>query len=302
MNRQGALIRATLIAAVAAPAVLMAQTPPRPQVPLFRSTSTSVSVDVSVRAGNNTVTGLAPEDFVLTDNGVRQTVDAADLDAVPVDISLVVDVSGSTADRLNQYRTDVVAIAATIRPQDRLRVITFASDPKEILALQPSGAVPAVDDMDAGQSSSVYDGIAAALIRKVDLDRRHLIVAFTDGLENSSILTVEMMMNIAKQSESVLHLSGSTFAPMNEVAEATGGANHLAPMPPPAVGRPIQPPIRGSSMVKDFEKIFAAFRQSYVLRFRPTGVAPTGWHEIKVTLARRGRFDIRARRGYFGGR
>jgi hypothetical protein len=53
-------------------------------------------------------------------------------------------------------------------------------------------------------------------------------------------------------------------------------------------------------MINDFKKIFEVFRQSYVLRYRPTGVKPEGWHELKVTLVRRGRFDIRARRGYFG--
>jgi len=292
MNGRVLLLLVALTASAAAGA---AQT--RPQTPpVFRATSTLVSVDVSVRSGNNTVTGLTPADFVLTDNGVPQTVELVDVDAVPVDISLVVDVSGSTANRLDQYRADVTSIATTIRPQDRLRVITFASDPRQIMALQPAGGIPAVDDMDAGFSSSVYDGIAAALIRRVDLDRRHLIVAFTDGFENSSILTLDMLMDIAKQSESVLHLSGSAFAPLNAVAEVTGGANHGAPPP----GR-LSGPLTSASMINDFKKIFEAFRQSYVLRYRPTNVTPAGWHEINVTVARRGRFDIRARRGYFGG-
>jgi hypothetical protein len=282
-----AIVASAVSAAVAAGA---AQTPQQTP-PVFRTTSTLVAVDVSVRSGNNTVTGLSATDFLLTDNGVAQSIELVDLATVPVDVSLVVDVSGSTASRLNQYRSDVTAIAKVIRPQDRLRIITFATDPKEIMALQPPGGLPAVDDMNAGFSSSVYDGIAAALIRRVDLDRRHLIVAFTDGQENSSILTLEMLADIAKQSEAVLHLSGSS-GPLNDVAELTGGSNHAAPMP--------LVPVSGS-MLGDFKKIFEAFRQSYVLRYRPTNVPPAGWHDIKVSLVRKGRFDIRARRGYFGG-
>jgi VWFA-related protein len=270
---------------------------PQQTPPVFRAKSTLVSVEVSVRSGNNTVEGLGPDDFRLTDNGVPQKIELVDLDAVPVDVSLVVDVSGSTSTQLEQYKADVRAIAKTIRAQDRLRVITFATDPKQVMALQPAGAIPEVDDMNAGPSSSVYDGIAAALIRRVDLDRRHLIVAFTDGKENSSILTLEMLMGLAKQSEAVLHLAGSAARELNEVADATGGANHLQPLP---VGRVASAPAPGS-MLRDFNKIFAAFRQSYVLRFQPAGVTPAGWHDLKVTVPGRGRVTIQARRGYFGG-
>jgi hypothetical protein len=162
--------------------------------------------------------------------------------------------------------------------------------------------LPEFDDFESGSSSSVYDGVAAALLRRIDLDRRHLIVAFTDGLENSSILTLDMLMQIAKQSEAVLHLSGNTASALDAVAQATGGANHA---PPPATSRvngiALGGDLPGGSMLGDFKKIFEDFRQSYVLRYRPTGVAADGWHDLKVTLARRGRFTIHARRGYFGG-
>ena len=295
MTRRLSQTLVLLVAVGAAGLVLDAQTRPQ-STPVFRSRSTLVAVDVSVRQGNNTVTGLTPKDFVVTDNGVPQTVEIVELDSVPVDISLVVDVSGSTASRLEQYRADVTAIAKWIRPQDRIRVITFGTDSKEVMPLQRPRAVPIVDDFNSGHSSSVYDGIAAALLRRVDLERRHLIVAFTDGLENSSILTLDMLTNIAKQSESVLHFAGNMSAPLNEVAEVTGGSNHAAA--PAIVGRPSQPVVL--SMVNDFKKIFEVFRQSYVLRYRPTNVEPGGWHEIKVSLARRGRFEIKARRGYFG--
>ena len=297
MNAVRQVVAAALVLGATGVAGTAQRDSPPQATQTFRSRSTMVSVDVSVRSGNKPVPGLAPTDFLLTDNGVPQTIELVDVDAVPVDISLVVDVSGSTAAQLNQYKADVKGIATTIRPQDRLRVITFGTDPKQIMALQPAGVIPDVDDMDAGSSSSVYDGIAAALIRSVDLDRRHLIVAFTDGRENSSILTLEMLMGIAKQSESVLHVSGSSSRPLNEVAEATGGANHMPPMP---LGRGRGMHVAGS-MLNDFRKIVEVFRQSYVLRYRPTGVKPDGWHDVKVTLVRRGRFDIRARRGYFGG-
>jgi hypothetical protein len=255
--------------------------------PSFRARSTAVSVDVSVRRGNNPVPGLAAADFALSDNGVPQEIELVDVQAIPVDVSLVVDLSGSTSDRLDQYRSDVLGIAKLIRATDQLRVITFAARVDQLLALSPGGTLPPVANMKTADSSSVYDGIAAALIRAVDVDRRHLIVAFSDGLENASVLTHDDLLAVAQRSEAVMHLSGSRSDAVTAVAEATGGRNH---------GSVFQ-----RSMLGAFKEIFTAFQQSYVLRYRPTGVTPEGWHAINVTVKRTGRFDIRARRGYFGG-
>jgi hypothetical protein len=38
-----------------------------------------------------------------------------------------------------------------------------------------------------------------------------------------------------------------------------------------------------------------------MLRYSPQGVPAAGWHEIVVTIARPGKFDVRARGGYEGG-
>jgi hypothetical protein len=255
--------------------------------PSFRARSIVVSVDVSVRRGNNPVSGLTAEDFVLTDHGVQQEVEVVDVQDIPVDVSLVVDLSGSTSGRLDQYRSDVLAIARLIRPADQLRVITFSSRVDQLLPLSPNGTLPPVARMHSAGASSVYDGVAAALIRPVGVDRRHLIVAFTDGQENTSFLTLDDLMAVAQRSEAVIHLSRSQNDAMTAVAEATGGTNH---------GNWIR-----RSMLGTFADILDAFRQSYVLRYRPTGVPTDGWHAITVTVKRPGRYDIRTRRGYFGG-
>jgi hypothetical protein len=55
------------------------------------------------------------------------------------------------------------------------------------------------------------------------------------------------------------------------------------------------------SMVRVFGEILDEFRQSYILHYQPEGVAAGGWHELKVRVTRPGRYDVQARRGYFGG-
>ena len=277
--------------------------------PVFRSTALGVAVDVSVRKGNTVVPNLTAADFTLLDSGVPQTIESVQIETVPVDVTLAIDVSGSTRGLLGRYRSDVAAIAALLRPVDRLRLIAFGTQVDEVLRLGSIAGRAPVERLAASSNSAVYDGIAAALLRPTGFDRRHLIVAFTDSYDNRSVVSPELLAAAASRSESVLHIvspeppsmgasdviGNGLFWPavaLDAVAEATGGLRHT-----PAVW--ITEP--GGSLVFDFKKIFDDFRQSYVLRFRPAGVPPHGWHELTVALKLKGSYKVRARRGYFGG-
>lgn len=278
------------------------------QQTVFRSTAVGVAVDVSVNKGNTPVPNLTAVDFAVSDNGVPQVVESVQIEAVPVDVTLAVDVSGSTRELLGRYRSDVAAIAELLRPVDRLRLIAFGSRVDEVLRLAPIVGRAPVERLTASSNSAVYDGIAAALLRPTTIDRRHLIVAFTDSYDNRSVVSPELLAATARRSESVLHIVSPEPPPMtaadvlaygmfwppttlDAVAEATGGLRHT---PAAWMTEP------GGSLVFDFKKIFDDFRQSYVLRFRPAGVPPQGWHELTVALKLKGNYKVRARRGYFG--
>ena len=77
------------------------------------------------------------------------------------------------------------------------------------------------------------------------------------------------------------------FDLMVEAAELTGGAVH-----PPGV-------FTDRSAATIFDKIYAEFRQNYLLRYFPDGVTRDGWHDVTVTVPKVDGLDLRARRGYF---
>src|SRR6187401_2058968 len=72
-----------------------AQTPPAPQRPTFTANTDVVYVDVSVRKEGRQLTGLTAADFELRDNGVKQEIETVEAAAVPIDLSIVVDLSGN---------------------------------------------------------------------------------------------------------------------------------------------------------------------------------------------------------------
>lgn len=57
----------------------------------------------------------------------------------------------------------------------------------------------------------------------------------------------------------------------------------------------------GGSMASQVKAILDTYRQSYVIRYQPQGVATDGWHVLQVRVNRPGSFEVTARRGYFGG-
>jgi hypothetical protein len=82
--------------------------------------------------------------------------------------------------------------------------------------------------------------------------------------------------------------SRSETATLAQAAEATGGRLH-------------DPQFSKDDPVGAFRAVFDDFRRSYVLRYSPTGVPLTGWHELTVAVKGNKATDVRARKGYFGG-
>jgi VWFA-related protein len=282
---------------------------------VFRSTVDSVSVDVSVRKGNGPVLNLTTADFVVSDNSVPQTIESLSLAAVPIDVTLFLDTSGTTAGSIAQMKTDVLSIAKMLRPDDRLRLLVFADGIRDVFGWRaPSEAVPLETVSTGTVSSPIYDALILAMLRRPAADRRQLIVAITDGQDNGSLLGSAMVRDVARRAEAVMHVvliggdkpvagqappaefamrslpDRASESNLDEAATLTGGRLYRAPILS-----------FHDRIINAFQSAFDDFRQSYVLRFSPTGVGRDGWHTIRVQVPAQQGLTIRARRGYFGG-
>ncbi|HEX4468751.1 MAG TPA: VWA domain-containing protein, partial [Gemmatimonadaceae bacterium] len=138
-----------------------AQTTTQPQT--FRSGVELVRVPVLVTEGSRSIAGLTAADFTLLDQNVSQAVTAIPLERQPVDVTLVLDVSGSVQGRaLDQLRADVTTIARSLQPDDRVRLITFGENVNDVFGFQPGGAQLSLDGITSGGATSLY----AALERR----------------------------------------------------------------------------------------------------------------------------------------
>ena len=200
---------------VASLTLLQGQRPPANPQQTFRAGTDVVMVDVSVKSGDHVVTGLGPEDFVLTDNGVRQRIESVEATAVPMDLTLVIDLSGNP-DRPWSRRIDrskVVAdvqrevqeVTSILRPTDRIRLLAIDQYVQQIWPLQPVPATP-IPRVEFDGLASVFDTLAAALMHPVEPARRHVVIARTKGVDTISAIDARALRGIAERSDALFHL------------------------------------------------------------------------------------------------
>ena len=274
--------------------------------PVFRARTESVTISASVKRANAPVANLTADDFRLTDNSVPQSIEAVTIESVPLDVTLFMDTSGSTAGALDRMKSNVIAIAKLLRPDDRFRLLTIGLSVDTPVPWQRARSPIALDMRAVPGISLVYDALFVALTHTPDTGRRHLIVAMTDGEDCGSLLDGNRVLDASGRSEAVLHwiyvsnsgsfdeLSVPAWCTPNDahevnfVAESaarTGGDSHRSRFGDPAV--------------RTFAQILDEFRQSYVLRYSPNGVSGNGWHAVAVQVPAQPALTIKARSGYF---
>jgi VWFA-related protein len=290
-------------------ALAVAMVRPAAQIPVFRSTTDTVTVNVSVKRGNSVVANLGAADFRLTDNGIAQTVEAVSIESVPMDVTLFLDTSGSTAGKLDEMQRDVQAIVQLLRPGDRFRLLTIGDAVYPSVPWVDAGTKVTTTFAAVGGISLIQDALMLGLLHRPDPGRRHLVVGMTDRQDCGSVVPADLLLELAGRSDAVLHLvdySGSGGNPDYRVRSCTprarpGGVSLIEQAAARTGGELHKQSrwFRASSIARAFKLIFDDFRQSYVLRYSPSGVTTRGWHTLVVNVPKVTNATIHARQGYY---
>jgi VWFA-related protein len=296
----------------------------------FRSGVDGVVIPVSVRGGNKPVAGLTAADFELRDNGVLQDLQDVSAEKIPIDLTLLLDLSSSVdGPMLQRLKTAVSDTAALLRGDDRIRLVTISQVLREVFDFRPKGGAMPLDTLSAEGATSLYDGLAVTMMRPSDPARRQLIVAFTDGVDSTSIIDESAVKALAELSDAVVDIvvpiAPARGAESRRLSQRAGGsadslygagnvtmngqgAAGMAPDVVPQVLSDLVKPTAGQvlalapddSISRVFRAVLDDFRATYVLQYVPHGVDTPGWHNVEISLKKHGKYDIRARKGYRG--
>jgi Ca-activated chloride channel family protein len=198
-----------LVLAAAAPAG--GQTlPPVPllqQPTVFRSSSALVALTVTVQDKTaKYVAGLQPDDFVIYEDGVKQEVRFFEAAAVPLDLIVLIDTSASMGDKVEIVHDAASGFLRTLRDGDRGAVVGFAESVAMLQPLTSDRALleKAVRSTGARGSTSLNNAVYIALKqfgrRPPDSEvRRQAIVVLSDGTDTSSLVSLDDVLGVARQ-------------------------------------------------------------------------------------------------------
>ena len=255
---------------------------------VFRSKVDTVTLDVLATNGGIAIPNLRPEDFVVRDNGVVQTLTLVSGEVSALALHLLLDISGSLSARdLANLQLGAAEVVRLARPDDRLRLVTFTAVVRLHDDVDAASIGPIFQDLKPDGDTALHDALAAAFhLADQPGSRRPVAIVFSDGADTASWLTASAIDETAKRSwTSVFAISPRTGPEqlLGDLANVTGG--ELIVLSRGLAGLPAT--LRG---------ILERLRQRYLLAFTPTSNA-SGWHELEVRV-KRPNARVVARRGY----
>lgn len=254
----------------------------------------AVVVPVVVRDGGQFVRGLTKADFEVFEDGVKQTITGLTSEEAPLDLIMAVDVSGSMDSALADVKAAVKQFFTRLRRGDFTTLVGF-NDTFFVAAERETDAdirAAAVDLLSAWGGTAMYDATVRALDMVSPENSRKGVVMFSDGADQDSLTTREAAMARVQSSDAMLYTIGfgagltvpTLRQSLREYAELTGGRAFF--------------PADARALDTVFGEIVTELANQYVLSYAPANSRQDGkWRDITVRV-RKGRFDVRARRGY----
>jgi VWFA-related protein len=289
-----------------------------PQTPVFRAGVALVKVDVQVTdARGRIVEDLTQADFRVYDEGQPRTISHFGREAEPVDLALLLDVSGSMQRLLQQLAEAARAALAGLHEGDRVALMLFA--------IETAVAEPFTADFAAVQSGIRESVRARGLGGGTAINSATIEAAKYTAAEGRSgrravlIVTDNLSLNYQVPDEEVLRDLYAADAVLNAILIG----RHRRPEPPQP-GRYVNPDFTPSDVFKlaeetggeamearrlgeSFQQMIERIRARYGIHYEAPQAAPGEFRSIRVELTpealkRYPRAQVRARAGYYAAR
>lgn len=281
--------------------------------------SNLVSLNVRVSSGDvaaANVPSLQKKDFEIYEDGKKQEIAFFSASDAPFDLILLLDLSGSTADKQDLIRKSTARFIEASRPSDRIAIVTFTDETKVVADLtgnreQLLASIKKIEDRGG---SAVWGAIQFAydkIIDKQSDNRRTAILVMTDGVD-SSLIGGSFLPAAYPTFSDVLETvrnGNTTIFPIQ--LDTTGQADADEKKAYETAGRTLKMfaeesggQVYYAKKVNDlsgvYEKIIGDLGKVYSLGYEPTSASATGtFHRLTVSLPNHPNLNVRAKQGYY---
>ena len=264
---------------------------------------------------------LQQRDFVVLDDDTPQEISFFAAADSPFDLVLVLDLSGSTANKLKMIRKSAKRFVEACRPMDRIAVITFAEDLEVVSPLTSDHKVleHEIDDISRLTDGTRFWDAMRFVFEKIvapgQSSRRTAIVIMTDGVDNAlpdvtgpgSQSTFEELVNLEERSDAIvfpvyLDTEKEEVQKRRTPASAYVSAKAQLAQLAEISGTSVRKANKLADLESVYEQIIRDLGTVYSIGYRPTNVTRDGkWHKITVNLVDRSELTARTRTGYYAG-
>ena len=261
----------------------------------FRASGRLVEVYATVTDNRGRyIDDLKAGDFTILEEGQKRPPFAFEDRNDGVTVALLFDTTGSMQPTLPSLKAAALRLIYDLRPDDTVAVYGFNDRVNQLQAFtaDKTAARRAVLKAHPLGATALYD----ALVRVSDDLAWHpgkkVILVFTDGDDNSSLLTAETAIVKAKTRGIPIYTIASGEAidrpalvkELDEMSRATGGTPFLIR--------------RLDDIAAVFQKVSDDLKHGYLLAFQPSPGEDRAWRRIEL-LVRTNGVKVRAREGYY---
>lgn len=179
---------------------------PRPDIPEAQVKRALIRV---IDNDNRTVSNLGSNDFTVTENDQEREIVSVAGTTAPVNLVLLLDVSGSVENYVNFIRKAARSFVETVNRGDRISIVIFNEDVKVLSGFTTDRAAlsKSLDTFDAGGGTAYYDALGFTLadtLRPLKGERTAIVV-LTDGDDNRSFLPFDSLAGSIQESGALIY-------------------------------------------------------------------------------------------------
>ena len=250
------------------------------------------------------VMDLSRENFRVWEDGVEQTVNAAQHLDLPVSMGILIDDSGSMRDKRGTVNAAAYHLPNASNPDDEAFVVNFAERPyldqgftKDRVALSRG-----MSRLDPAGTTALYDAVAASAdeLAKHGENRKQVLLIITDGADNASRLNLQdAIRRVQGLAGPVVYSIGLLFD--EEPQESEQARNDLERLSAETGG--VAYFARSLSDVNSIAaEVARDIREQYVVDYHSSKPFTQGGYRsvrVEASSPRQGPLMVRTKRGYY---
>jgi VWFA-related protein len=304
---------------VSYPKICIAQTGEPTETIRVDSDLVDLRVSVFRLNPNDPVSVLAQKDFLVFEDGKQQEIVFFAGEDTPFDLVLLLDLSGTSSDKIKLIRSSAKRFIESTRPMDRVAIVTFTDIPEIICPLTWDRVLLKDSIQDIPKplgGTNFWDSLLYTMtniISSEKVPRRSAIVVMTDGVDNAlpevygdgSRTTFTELLDKVGRSDAIIF-------PIYLDTEAEAVKRNRVPREAYALARSQLAQlavVSGTKMyrankLKDldlvYEQVIRDLSMVYSLGYKPSNMLRDGkWRSVGVHLIGRQDLTATTKRGYF---